>query len=252
MRRSRSVTRRVARRTAKVQRRRSKVSRKRRSRSARKTAKRVAKRVSKVARRSNRRSSRRSSRRRLGRRSSKMRGGAPKSLILTENRLEATPALRRSLIEQEVNRLCEILETSPEGMEHLDLVELAKDALTACHQRDYKDSESIGMVEKILATLRKAPNMANEREKFMKYFNKIKKGEKYTLEDLRYLEAMHGIATFDYKPIPFLPRLSLTVGEDVVVTDDSNDDWYIGYKVSDPSKIGTFPRNHVKMVDMVA
>ena len=246
MRRSRSVTRRVARRTAKVQRRRSKVSRKRRSRSSRKTAKRVAKRVSKVARRSNRRSSRRSSRRRLGRRSSKMRGGAP--LILTENRLEKTPALRRRLIEQEVNRLYEILETSPEGMEHSDLVELAKDALTACHQRDYKDSESIGMVEKILATLRKAPNMANEREKFMKYFNKIKKGEKYTLEDLRYLEAMHGIATFDYKPQPF----SLTVGEDVVVTDDSNDDWYIGYKVSDPSKIGTFPRNHVKMVDMVA
>lgn len=184
MRRSRSVARRVARRvarkTAKAQRR--KVSRKRRSRSASRlrTAKRVAKRVSKVTRRSNRRSSRR----RVGRRSSKMRGGAPTDDEMVE------------LVAQHLENLDKL--NISESNENLILV-----TCSTCRLREWKDKKGNDMKKKVLATLKKAeeefrsnPQQTEVIEGYLKKLLNVTNGiDSYNRTDVEYLELDEGEVT---------------------------------------------------------
>lgn len=44
-------------------------------------------------------------------------------------------------------------------------------------------------------------------------------------------------------------ELSLKENQVVVITDSSNDEWYLGYLKDDPSKTGFFPKNYVKIAE---
>ena len=43
-----------------------------------------------------------------------------------------------------------------------------------------------------------------------------------------------------------VPVVALTLGDEVVVTDEVNNHWYVGYKVTDEKKWGIFPKNFIR------
>lgn len=46
--------------------------------------------------------------------------------------------------------------------------------------------------------------------------------------------------------------IALAAGEAVVVTDSSRDDWWQGYRVTEPAKLGSFPKAYVKRAETAA
>ena len=53
------------------------------------------------------------------------------------------------------------------------------------------------------------------------------------------------IAAHDYDPGGSKGCIALVAGDSVTVTDGSREDWWVGYKDSDPSTVGSFPKAYV-------
>eukprot|EP01048_Picozoa_sp_COSAG05_P024574 COSAG05_NODE_5840_length_1076_cov_1.149437_1_plen_237_part_10 len=57
---------------------------------------------------------------------------------------------------------------------------------------------------------------------------------------------MDYVAAYDYDPAGLAGCISLAVGEAVVVTEASREDWWVGYTQGNPSVVGHFPKTYVR------
>ena len=60
------------------------------------------------------------------------------------------------------------------------------------------------------------------------------------------------VAAHTFDPQGQASCIALVAGEGVVVTDSSRDDWWQGYRVAEPTELGSFPKAYVKRADPVA
>ena len=60
------------------------------------------------------------------------------------------------------------------------------------------------------------------------------------------------VAAHTFDPQGQASCIALVAGEGVVVTDSSRDDWWQGYRVAEPTELGSFPKAYVKRADPAA